>query len=44
MQSPSSQLKPLDTGLGYSNHSAASWGGRPVRDPHTGVWSLFVSQ
>ena len=37
-------LKPLDTKLGYHNASAASWGGRPIQVPKTGVWSLFVSQ
>ena len=37
-------LKPLDVALGYHNHTAATWGGRAVEDPSTGVWSLFVSQ
>ena len=37
-------LKPLNTALGYDNASAASWGGRPVEDPTTGVWHLIVSQ
>lgn len=37
-------LKPLDVSKGYHNESAASWGGRPVQDPTTGIWSLFLSQ
>lgn len=36
-------LKPLDISKGYHNESAASWGGRPVQDPTTGIWSLFLS-
>ncbi len=37
-------LKPLDLTLGYDNVSSATWGGRPVEDPKTGIWSLIVSQ
>jgi hypothetical protein len=37
-------LKPLNLELGYDNVSSATWGGRPVEDPTTGVWSLVVSQ
>jgi hypothetical protein len=37
-------LKPLNTELGYHDPTSASWGGRPVEDPTTGVWSLIVSQ
>ena len=37
-------LRPLDTSLGYHNTSAASWGGRSIQDPATGLWSLIVSQ
>jgi hypothetical protein len=38
-------LKPLDPALGYHNESAASWGGRAVRDPsRPELWHLFASQ
>jgi hypothetical protein len=37
-------LKPLDLQLGYDNGTDHSWGGRPLRDPTTGRWSLYVCQ
>ena len=37
-------LMPLNVSKGYHNASAASWGGRAVVDPATGLWHLFVAQ
>ena len=35
---------PLNVSKGYHNATAASWGGRAVVDPATGLWHLFVAQ
>ena len=37
-------LKPLDLSLGYNNVTDSTWGGRPIKDPATGRWSLLVCQ
>ena len=37
-------LKPLNLSLGYNNGTDSTWGGRPIKDPTTGRWSLLVCQ
>ena len=39
------KLKPLDVALGYqAADDASTWGGRPIQDPASGTWHLFVAQ
>lgn len=37
-------LKPLNLSLGYNNGTDSTWGGRPIKDPATGRWSMLVCQ